>query len=52
MQISMMTIWVSDPQQLRDWYTDKLGMRVAQQTPRFVQLAWGDRLPDAVVPRR
>lgn len=45
MQISMITIWVSDPTVLRDWYTAKLGMRVAQQTPRFVQLAWGNHLP-------
>lgn len=45
MQISMMTIWVAEPQVLRDWYTAKLGMRVAQQTPRFVQLACADHLP-------
>jgi len=42
MQLSMITVWVADPQALRDWYVEKLCARVVQQTPRFVQLAWQD----------
>jgi len=43
MRISMATIWVENPRSLRDWYTDHLGMRVIQETPRFVQLGWDER---------
>ena len=42
MRISMATIWVKDPQILRDWYVEYLGMHVVQETPRFVQLGWNE----------
>ncbi|SRR5712691_7680902 len=39
MRFSLVTLFVGDPDALRDWYADHLGLTVAEQTPRFVRLA-------------
>lgn len=39
MRFSLVTLFVEDPAQLRDWYTQHLGLSVREQTARFVRLA-------------
>jgi catechol 2,3-dioxygenase-like lactoylglutathione lyase family enzyme len=38
-RFSLVTVFVRDPTQLRDWYTRYLGLTVSSETSRFVQLA-------------
>lgn len=39
MRFSLVTLFVEDHGALRDWYTANLGLTVADETERFVQLA-------------
>ncbi|HYZ99151.1 MAG TPA: VOC family protein [Acidimicrobiales bacterium] len=36
MRLTNVTVWTKDPHLLRDWYTEHLGMKVIEDTPRFV----------------
>ena len=36
--LATVTVWVEDPAPLADWYVAHTGLRVLQQTPRFVLL--------------
>jgi catechol 2,3-dioxygenase-like lactoylglutathione lyase family enzyme len=38
-RFSLVTLFVSDPGAVRDWYTSHLGLTVADETARFVRLA-------------
>ena len=38
MRFTTVTVWISDPSVLRDWYTTHFGMTVVEETPRFVLL--------------
>ena len=39
MRFSLVTVFVADPDELRDWYTEWLALTVTSETSRFVQLA-------------
>jgi catechol 2,3-dioxygenase-like lactoylglutathione lyase family enzyme len=36
---SLVTLFVTDPKQVAGWYATNLGLTVAEESPRFVQLA-------------
>jgi catechol 2,3-dioxygenase-like lactoylglutathione lyase family enzyme len=38
MRLSNVTIWTRDPHALKDWYRQNFGLRVVEETPRFVLL--------------
>jgi lactoylglutathione lyase len=38
-RFSLVTVFVADPGELRDWYTEWLALTVTSETSRFVQLA-------------
>jgi catechol 2,3-dioxygenase-like lactoylglutathione lyase family enzyme len=38
MRMTNITVWTQDPTAVRDWYAEKLGLKVAEETPRFVML--------------
>jgi catechol 2,3-dioxygenase-like lactoylglutathione lyase family enzyme len=42
MRLTTVTIWTRNPAELAEWYTQHMGMRVLQETPRFVLLGSDD----------